>query len=385
MDFKPTEEQLMFRETVKEFAAKEVAPLVEEAEGTETFPRQVLAKAGELGLLAVALPEGSGGAGGDLMFMSILVEEVARECAGIALPIYACASIAWGLDRMGSEEQKRKYLKPILSGEAIAGLAITEPGAGSDVAAIRTTAIRDGESYILNGTKAFITNGPIADCVLVIANTDADRNPQGLRPFLVEKGTPGFTAGKKLSKLGLRSSETSELVFEDCRIPASARWGGRGGGRRAGVSAFAGLMQSIDRSRVFIASLAIGIAVAAFEAALEYAKRREQFGKPIGKFQAIQLKLVDMATRIEAARLLTYKAIELANEDVPYTKEASMAKLFATEACVKITGEAVQIYGGYGYCTDYPVERYFRDAKLMTIFEGTSEIQNVVIARELGL
>ena len=383
MNFKPSEEHVMFRETVREFARREVAPLVEEAEATETFPRQVLPEAAELGLLAVALPEGSGGSGGDLMFMSILVEELARECAGIALPIYACASMAWGLDRMGSEEQKTRYLKPLLSGEAIACMAITEPGAGSDVAAIRTSAIRDGDSYILNGTKAFITNGPIADCVLVIANTDPDGSPRGLRPFLVERGTPGFTAGKKLSKLGLRSSETSELNFEDCRIPASARWGGRGKG--GGAPGFVGLMQSIDRSRVSIASLSIGIAVAAFEAALEYAKQREQFGKPIGKFQAIQLKLVDMAIRIEAARLLTYKAIELANDNAPYTKEASMAKLFATEACVKITGDAVQIYGGYGYCTDYPVERYFRDAKLMTIFEGTSEIQNIIIARELGL
>ena len=384
MNFKPTEEHRIFRETVREFVRREVEPLVVDCEGTETFPRQILPKAGELGLLAVALPEESGGTGGDLMFMSILVEELARGCAGIALPIYACASMAWGLDRMGSEEQKSKYLKPLLRGEVIAGMAITEPGAGSDVAAIRTSAIRDGDSYILNGTKAFITNGPIADCVLVIANTDRDGNPRGLRPFLVEKGTPGFSAGKKLSKLGLRSSETSELVFEDCRIPASARWGGRGG-TGAGVPGFVGLMQSIDRSRVSIASLAIGIAEAAFESALAYAKGRKQFGKPIGKFQAIQLKLVDMATRIEAARLLTYKAVELANENVPYTKEASMAKLFATEACVKITGEAVQIYGGYGYCMDYPVERYFRDAKLMTIFEGTSEIQNVIIARELGL
>jgi acyl-CoA dehydrogenase len=285
---------------------------------------------------------------------------------------------------MGSEEQKRRFLEPLLRGEAIAGMAITEPNAGSDVAAIQTRAVRDGDSYVLNGTKAFITNGPIADCILVIANTDEHGDPRGLRPFLVEKGTPGFSAGKKLSKLGLRCSETSELAFEDCRIPASARWGGRGGAG-GGVPGFVGLMQSIDRSRVSIASLSIGIAVAAFESALEYAKERKQFGKPIGKFQAIQLKLVDMATRIEAARLLTYKAIELANENAPFTKEASMAKLFATEACVRITGEAVQIYGGYGYCMDYPVERYFRDAKLMTIFEGTSEIQNIIIARELGL
>jgi butyryl-CoA dehydrogenase len=249
MNFKLSEEQRIFRETVRGFARREVAPLVEEAEGAETFPREVLRKAARLGLLAVGLPEESGGTGGDLMYMSLFVEELARECAGIALPLYACASMAWGLDQSGSEEQKQKYLKPLLNGEAIAGLAITEPDAGSDLAAIRTSAVRDGDDYVLNGRKVFITNGPIADFILVIANVDKDRHPRGIRN----------------------------------------------------------------------------------------------------------------------------------------TKEASMAKLFATESCVKITGDAVQIHGGYGYSTEYPVERYFRDAKLMTIFEGTSEIQNVVIARELGL
>ena len=379
VNFKLSEEQQMFRETVREFARKEVAPLVDEAERTETFPSKVLRRAGELGLLSVGLPEDEGGSGGDLMYMSLFVEELARECAGIALPLYACASLAWGLHQSGSEEQKEKFLKPLLDGKAIGGLAITEPGAGSDVAAIQTSAIRDGDSYVLNGRKVFITNGTIADFLLVVANTDKDRHPRGIRAFMVERGAPGFSAGKKLSKLGLRSSETSELFFEDCRIPASDRWGG------GGASGLAGLLQSIDRSRVSIASLSLGIAVAAFEAALAYAKEREQFGRPIGKFQAIQLKLVDMATRIEAARLLTYQAIELANEGAQFTKEASMAKLFATESSVQITGDAVQVHGGYGYCTEYPVERYFRDAKLMTIFEGTSEIQNVVIARELGL
>jgi acyl-CoA dehydrogenase len=383
MDFNPSEEQRLFRQKVREFARTQVAPLVDEAERTQVFPRQILRKAGELGLLAVSLPEESGGTGGDLMFMSILVEELARECAGITLPVYACASMAWGLDRMGSEKQKNKYLKALLDGQAIAGLAITEPGAGSDVASIRTSAIRDGDSYVLNGTKAFITNGPIADCILVIANSARDGNPAGLRPFLVEKGTPGFTSGKALSKLGLRSSETSELYFENCRIPASARWGGSGEG--GGARGFVGLMQSIDRSRVSIASLSIGIAVAAFDASLDHAKTTERYGRPIGKFQAIQLKLVDMATRIEAARLLTYKAIEMANDGLPFTKEASMAKLFATEACVKVAADAVQIFGGYGLCSDHTIERYFRDARLMTIFEGTTEIQNVIIARELGL
>ena len=378
MKFRFSEEQQMFRETVRKFAENEVAPLVEEAERTETFPRQVLPKAADLGLLSVGLPESYGGAGGDVMYMSFFVEEIARECAGIALPLYACASMAWGLHKSGTEEQKQKYLKPLIKGEAIGGLAITEPNAGSDVMAIRTMAIPDGDSYVLNGRKVFITNGTIADYMIVIANRDQDRDPTGISAFILERGTPGFTSGKKLSKLGLRSSETSELIFEDCRIPASAIWGG-------GLTGFVGLMKSIDRSRVSIASLSIGIAVAAYDAALRYAKEREQFGKPIGKFQAIQHKLVDMATSIEAARLLTYKAIELINDDVSCTREASMAKLFASEASVKITGDALQIHGGYGYCTEYPVERYFRDAKLMTIFEGTSEIQNIVISRELGL
>ena len=312
------------------------------------------------------------------MYMSIFVEELARECAGIALTFYACASMAWGLHRSGSEEHKRKYIGPLVRGEAIGSLAVTEPNAGSDVMAIQTTATPDEDGYVLNGRKVFITSGTIADYMIVIANTDKNKDPLGISAFIVERGTPGFSAGKKITKLGLRSSETSELIFEDCRIPASALWGG-------GLTGFVGLMKGIDRSRVSIASLSLGIAAAAFEAALKYAKEREQFGKPIGKFQAIQLKLVDMATSIEAARLLTYKALDLANEDQSCTKEASMAKLFASETAVKVTGEALQIHGGYGYSTEYLVERYFRDAKLMTIFEGTSEIQNIVIARELGL
>jgi alkylation response protein AidB-like acyl-CoA dehydrogenase len=236
MNFKLSDEQRMFRDTVRSFARNEVAPLVEEAESTETFPRKLLRRAAEIGLLAVGLPEEQGGTGGDLMYMSLLVEGLAHECAGIALPVYACASMAWGLHQSGSEEQRETYLKPLLEGDAVAGLAITEPGAGSDVAAIRTSAVRDGDGWVLNGRKVFITNGPIADFVLVVANTDPERRPGGIGAFLVERGTPGFTSGKKLAKLGLRSSETSELVFEDCRIPASGRWGGAGAPRASWAS-----------------------------------------------------------------------------------------------------------------------------------------------------
>ena len=378
MEFKYTAEQDLFRDTVRKFVQNEIHPLVDKAEQSETFPRLALTKAAELGLLSIGLPKDEGGADGDLMYMSMFVEEVARECPGIALTFYACASMAWGLSRSGSDEHKEKYIGPLIRGEAIGSMAVTEPDAGSDVMSIQTSAIRDNDHYVLNGRKTFITNGNIADYMIVIANTDQDRSPAGLTAFLIEKGTPGFSAGKKMSKLGLRSSETAELIFEDCRVHKSARWGG-------GMAGFVGLMKGIDRSRVSIASLSMGISVAAFEAALRYAKEREQFGKPIGKFQAIQHKLVDMAVRIEATRFLTYQAAELANNDEPCTKEAAMAKLFASESAVKITGEALQVHGGYGYSTEYNVERYFRDAKLMTIFEGTSEIQNIVIARELGL
>ena len=385
MSFQETEEHRMFRETIRSFAEKEVAPLVDEAERTETFPRQILERAGELGFLGVARSEDSAGAGSDLNFLCIFIEELGRVCAGVALPLYACASLVSGLEQAGSEEHKKKYLEPLLQGRVMGSLAITEPGAGSDIAAISTTAERDGNEWVLNGQKMFITNGPIAEFFLVVAITKKEGQPDGIGVFLVEKGAPGFTQGKDIAKLGLRCSQTSELSFDNCRIPASAAWGRGANKSEGGGSGLGALLQTIDRGRVCIASLSIGIAQAAYETALAYAKERQQFGKAIGKFQAIQHKLVEMASNIEAARLLTGKAIALANEKQPYTKLASMAKLFASEAAVKATGDAVQIHGGYGYCREYPVERFFRDAKLMTIFEGTSEIQNIVIARELGL
>lgn len=378
MDFRFSEEQKIFREAARKFVEREVAPLVEEAEREETFPRQLLRRTAEEGFLAVGLPEEYGGAGGDMMYMSIFIEEMARECAGIALTIYPCASMAWGLYQSGSEEHKEKYLMPLVRGEAVAALAVTEPNAGSDVMSITTTAREDEDGYVINGRKVFITNGPIADCIILIARTVKKDGSAGISAFIVEGDTPGLTVENRISKLGLRCCETAGLVFEDCRVPASARWGGIEGG-------FVGLMKGLDRSRVSIASLSIGIAEAAFKASLDYAREREQFGRPIGKFQSIQNKLVDMALRIENSRLLTYKATQLINENAPCTKEASMAKLYASESAVRITGEAVQVHGGYGYSAEYPVERYFRDAKVLTIFEGTSEIQNIIIARELGL
>lgn len=378
MDFKFSPEQAMFRETISKFVEREVAPLVEEAEATMAFPRTLMDKAAQAGLIAVGLPEEFGGAGGDMMYISILVEEMGRECAGIALSIYPCVSMAMGIFQSASEEQKERYLGPLTQGKAMVALAITEPNAGSDVMAIQTTAVEDGDDYIINGTKVFITNGPIADIIIVIAKTKNLDGSSGMAAFIVDGDNPGLIREKKISKLGLRSSETSGLVFENCRVPTSDQWGGKSGG-------FVGLMKALDRSRVSIASLSIGIAEAAFHTALNYAKEREQFGRPIGKFQSIQNKLVDMAIAIENARLLTYKATQLINEGLPCTQEAAMAKRYASEAAVMITGEAVQILGGYGYSSEYPVERYFRDAKVLTIFEGTSEIQNIIIARELGL
>jgi len=378
MDFKFSEQQRIFREMVRKFVEREVRPLVDEAERTSSFPRRLLKAAADRGLIAVGLPEEYGGAGGDMIYMSIFVEEMARECAGIALTIYPCASMAWGLYKSGSERQKEKYLTPLIKGDAMVSLAITEPNAGSDVMAIRTTAKKDGDSYVINGTKVFITNGPIADFVIAVTKTVENDETTGIGVFIVERDNPGLTAEKKMEKLGLRSCETSGLVFEDCRVPASAMWGEQQGG-------FAGLMKALDRSRVSIASLSIGIAEAAFSAALDYAKQREQFGRPIGKFQSIQNKLVDMAVRIDNSRLLTYRATQLINDEESCPREAAMAKLYASESAVKITGEAVQVHGGYGYSAEYPVERYFRDAKVLTIFEGTSEIQNIIIAREMGL
>lgn len=395
MDFNLTEEQALFQKSIRDFAAKEVGPLVAVAEATETFPRELLKKAADYGFLKVSLSEEAGGAGDDLMFMSIFMEELSRQCAGIAMPLYAMASMAWGLEKAGSDYHREKYMDRIVNGEVLGSLAITEPDSGSDMMGIKTSARLDGNNYILNGQKMFITNGPVADFVLVVSLIKQEGKPDGFGTFFVDKGTPGFTTSEPIKKMGLKTSQVAALYFDDCKIPTANAWGMGGGGTGGGsggdkkmgnnASAIHSLMQSIDRARIFIASMALGIAEAAYEPSLEYAKERKAFGKPIGKNQAIQHRLVDMKTRLEVSRLLIYKAAALANERKPYGMEASMAKLYASESAVAVTDHAMQIHGGYGYASELPIERYYRDARLLPIIEGTSEVQNIVIARSLGL
>jgi butyryl-CoA dehydrogenase len=331
----------------------------------------------DLGLTGVTIAEEYGGGGGDAMHLMIAVEEIARACAATAVILFADISLCChSIYKFGDEEQKRRFVVPLAKGEKIGALALTEAGAGSDVAALETTAVRHGDGYILNGTKVFTTNGGEADIAVVFATIDKSLRSRGITGFVVEKGTPGFSVGKKEHKLGIRASSTTELLFEDCFVPLENRIGDEGQGMRLALS-------TIDSSRAMVAAQAVGIAQAALDASINYAKQRHQFGQPIAEFQAIQWMLVDMATAIDAARLLTYRAVQLEMEEQPFIKEAAMAKVFASEAAMAATTKAVQIHGGYGYVKDYPVERYFRDAKITEIYEGTSEVQRLTIARSL--
>lgn len=380
MDLFFTDEQVMFRNSVRSFAEKEIAPLVEEAEREQKFPGGLFRKLGELGYLCVSFPSKYGGAGADLVSECIIIEEIARVNCGITASINVHSGMGTVIIlEQGTEEQKEKYVVPAIRGEKIAAFGLTEPNAGSDAAAIQTRAEKRGSHYIINGTKTFITNGPLCDFVLVAAWTDKSKKPtEGISVFVVEKGTPGFTVSRKLEKVGYRSSETGELVFEDCRIPEENLVGEEGKGFRY-------LMGALTRGRITHAATSVGGARAAFAEALKYAKEREQFGKPIGKNQAIAFKLARMAVSIDAASLMTYRAAMMYDKGKRCLKEASMAKLFASEARVSVTNEAMHIFGGYGYMMEYPVQRFWRDAKLSLITEGTSEIQQLIIARELGL
>jgi len=377
LDFSLSEEQQLLKKTVREFAESELRPHSREWDERQEFPREVFTKLGQMGLMGVVWPQEYGGSGMTTLDFAVVMEELARVDAGVALSVAAHNSLCSGhIFLAGNEEQKKKYLTPLARGEKIGCWGLTENSAGSDAGGTKTTATRGADCWVLNGSKTFITNGRLADVAVVMAVTDKTREKKGISAFIVERGTKGFRSGKKEDKLGVRSSDTSELVFEDCRIPAANILGKEGYG-------FVDTLRILDRGRIGIAAFSVGIAQAALEASHRYATDRRQFGHAIADFQAIQFKIADMVTKVEAARLLTWKAAVLRDSGKEHTAESSMAKLFASEAAVEVAMEAVQIHGGYGYIKDYPVERYLRDSKLGTIGEGTSEVQRLVIAREL--
>ena len=378
MDFTFTDEQKHLRKSVREFAEGEIAPHVMEWDESSHFPAEILPKLAEMGLMGVIFPEEYGGAGLGYIEYAIVIEELARVDGSVGLFLAAHNSLCSNhIYKFGSEEQKRKYLVPLAQGKKLGAWSLTEPEAGSDAGGTRTTAVRNGHGWTLNGSKTFTTNGTYADICVAMAVTDRSKHSHGISAFILEKGTTGFRPGKKENKLGMRASDTSEVIFSDCHIPAENLLGPEGEG-------FISSLKILDGGRISIAALGLGMAQGALEAATGYAKQRKQFNQPIADFQAIQFKLADMATQVEAARLLVYQAAWLADQkNVRFTRESSMAKYFAGEVAVYVADECVQIHGGYGFIKDYPAEKYYRDAKLCTIGEGTSEIQKLVIARQL--
>jgi len=378
IDFELTDEQQMFKDTIRDFGENEITPLVEDAENNEKFPIEIFPKLGEMGFLGIAFPEEYGGVDLDKVTECIFAEEMGRINAGIAMCVNAHTSLSMvPILKFGNDAQKEKYLLPGIEGKIIGALGLTEPDAGSDARSIRATAVKKGDKYIINGTKTWITNGTMCDYVIVAAYTDKSKKGTGISLFIIDADAPGFTEKNKIHKLGHRSADTAELVFENCEIPEDNLLVGEGG--------FMGAMATLLGARITHAAKSVGLAQAAFEFSLNYSKEREAFGRPISKFQAISFKLARMAVQIETARLMVYKAAWLYSNDKNALKEASMAKLYAAEVVQDVCTEAVQVLGGYGYGVEFPVERYYRDAKLASITEGTSEIQHVVIARELGI
>ena len=372
-----TEDQEALRKEIRQFAAREIAPHVMEWDEKSEFPAAVVKKLGAMGLLGVIFPPEYGGSGMGYVDYVLAIEELSAVDGSVGIIVAAHNSLGTNhIFLAGNEAQKRKYVPKLASGEWLGAWGLTEPGSGSDAGGARTTAVRKGDKWVLNGTKTFITNGSYADTAVVIAVTDKSKGTHGLSAFVVEKGTKGFRPGKKENKLGLRASDTSELIFEDCEIPAENLLGVEGEG-------FIDSMRVLDGGRISIAALSLGIARGALDAATKYVKERRQFGKAIAEFQGIQWKLADMATELDAARLLTQRAAVLKDSGRTVTRESAMAKLFASEVAVKICNEAVQLFGGYGFIKDYPAEKFYRDVKLCTIGEGTSEIQRMVIAREI--
>lgn len=377
MEFKLSEEHEMIRKMVRDFALNEVAPTAAIRDEEETFDMELFHKMAELGLTGIPWPEEYGGIGSDFLAYVIAIEELSRVCASTAVVLSAHTSLAgWPLYKYGSEEQKQKYLRPLAEGSKVGAYCLTEAGSGSDAGGMKTTAKLDGDDYVLNGSKIFITNGGIADTYIVFAVTDPDSKHKGTSAFIVESSFEGFSVGKKEKKMGIRSSPTTEVILENCRVPKENLLGEEGQG-------FIIAMKTLDGGRNGIAAQAVGIAQGALDAAVEYSKERVQFGKPIVANQGVSFKLADMATSTEASRLLTYQAAWLESHDLPYGKASAMAKLMAGDTAMKVTTEAVQVFGGYGYTKDYPVERYMRDAKITQIYEGTQEIQRLVISRML--
>ena len=379
MDFNLTDVQKLFQKTIREFCEKELKPIAAKIDKEEYFPKELYKKMGQMGLMGMTVPQKYGGAGIDRVSYMVALEEISRFCGSTGITVEAHNSLGVGhIYEHGSEDQRKKYLPKLCGGEGFASWALTEPNAGSDAASTQTTAVLEKDEWVINGTKQFITTGDIADVVTVMAMTDKSKAAKGISAFIVEKDTKGFKVGQLEDKLGLRGSHTAELIFEDCRIPKENLLGKEGNG-------FVGAMNILDRGRTAVGAMAVGIARGALEDSIEYATQRQQFGRPISKFQAIQWMIADMATEIDAARLLVYRAAHMEDQNIRFSKEASMAKLFASEMAMRATRKAIQIFGGYGYSSEYPVERYFRDVKLCEIGEGTSEVQRMIISRQLGL
>jgi alkylation response protein AidB-like acyl-CoA dehydrogenase len=378
VDFNYSDEQKALRKAVREFAEGEILPHVMEWDEASHFPAEIFPKMAEMGLLGVIFPEEYGGAGFGYIEYALVIEELSRIDGSVGIIVAAHNSLCSNhIFKFGTEAQKKKYLSGLASGKKIGAWSLTEPEAGSDAGGTKTTAVRDGNVWVLNGAKTFTTNGHYADYCVAMAVTDKSKGSHGISAFIVERGTPGFRPGKKENKLGLRASDTSEVIFTDCRVPTENLLGPEGEG-------FTGSLKILDGGRISIAALALGMAQGALDAAIKYSQQRKQFGQAISEFQAIQFKLADMATQVEAARLLVFQAAWLADRgDVRFTRESSMAKLFASEVAVRVANECVQIHGGYGFIKDYPAEKFYRDVKLCTIGEGTSEIQKLVIARQL--
>ncbi|WP_020401610.1 acyl-CoA dehydrogenase family protein [Gracilimonas tropica] len=377
LSFELSEDQKMIRDSVKEFVERNVAPTVMERDNSKEFPHEIVKQLGELGMLGIYHEEQYGGGGFDVVSFCLVLEEIARWDASLALTVASHTSLGTGhIALAGNHEQKLKYMPELTSGKKLAAWCLTEPGSGSDASGMKTTAIKEGDKYILNGSKIFITQGSVGDTYVVLAKTDPSKGTKGISAFIVEREWDGVNPGEGMHKLGMNSSDTTEVVFENVEVPAENLLGEEGQG-------FVDTMKVLDGGRVGIAALSVGIARGALEESLKYSMERKQFGKPIGDFQYMEGKMVDMATEIDAARLLVLRAAWLKDHEKPYTKEASMAKLFASELSVRAALEAIQIHGGYGYTKEYHVERFLRDSKLMTIGEGTSEVQRLIIAREL--
>lgn len=377
MDFNITDEQKMIRDMVRDFAQNELAPIAAELDEEERFPSEPIKKLGELGMMGIMAPSDLGGAGMDTLSYVLALEEISAACASTAVTMSVNNSLYLGcIEKWATTEQKQKYMPAFARGEKLGAYALSEPSTGSDAANQKTVAVLKGDKYILNGTKNFITNGPNADAMIVYAMTDKEKKHKGISAFIVEKDFPGFSIGKKEKKMGIRASSTSSVVLENCEVPKANLLGAEGQG-------FTIALSTLDAGRIGIATQALGIARAAFEVAVKYSQEREAFGQSISGFEGIQWKIADMAMNIDAARLLIHRAAWLKDNKLPYTKESAMAKLFASEMSMMVTKEAIQILGGYGYCKEYPVERYFRDAKITEIYEGTSEVQRIVIARNV--